>query len=57
MARSKFIGDMHKAEAKVRAALAGEVRTLTREEIDEIAPTLQPPIVEKRCLEYGYVDE
>lgn len=48
MARNELIDAMNKAEASIRASLSGKVKTYTREEIDAIADTLQPPKLKKR---------
>ena len=45
VARNEMIAAMHKAEARIRASLSGQVRVYTREEIDVIAKTLEPPRV------------
>jgi hypothetical protein len=40
--------DLHKADAKIRASLSEQVRVLTQEEIDVIAPDLQQPAPAKK---------
>ena len=38
-----LIHDLHEAESKIRASVAGQVRPLSQEEIEAIAATLTAP--------------
>jgi len=40
--------DLHKADAKIRASLSEQVKVLTQEEVDAIAPDLQQPAPAKK---------